>query len=147
MTSTRQPRSLNRCASYSIVRVWSYIHVHTYVGIVIFQSGSLIEDDMRNKLGPLLIKAGQLLAPNHFTLAMEGSPNGITSNQSNCKQSLSNPKDFAMTSKTVPLESLDPELADSLSQKANKLEKYKIISLHAQCHAARYLEGDEMEKR
>lgn len=114
-----------------------FLHPH-------FQSVYLVEDGKGNKLGPLLVKAGQLLAPNHFTLALEGSH--VVTERTTSKKASSNPKEVDKSPKKVSLELLDPELADSMSKKAKKLEKYKVISQHAHFHVDKLL-GDDVEKR
>ncbi len=113
------------------------------------------------KLKPLLIKAGNFLAPNYFKQALEGSlmSNIEDSSSSEPKKEKINPShkesgkaqghlvpadkakkqlesnpdppDGDDAKKFIPLDSLSPELADMLVERAGMLPQYKAVWLNA----------------
>ena len=104
---------------------------------------------MGTKLEPLLVKAGQLLAPNHFTGALEGY--SVLTNQTTPNK----PEEVSVhtiafkeeSDKMLSLDSFCPELAGIISMKAKKLKLYKIVRQNAESYAAEQ-QGDELvEKR
>lgn len=126
-------------------------------------------------LGPLLVKAGNILAPNHFSLAMYGSPvphdpSSIVAPESEGSQTVAGNLEMpteldsptavgsdgnaadgqetvTTTEVTEELEELEPEVINILIDKGKKLQQYKVVGLHARRYLSESGSMDTMLKR
>lgn len=115
---------------------------------------------MVDELGGLLVKAGNILAPDCFSLAMDGSPiprapstvaaesegsqivgepdGNITDSQAAAAAgsvgNTANSQETVTTAVTEVMEKLEPEVISVLIDKGKKLQQHKAVGQHAKKH-------------